>query len=365
MSYGRARNHGCRISSDWVYKGIETLIIENELLRVTVLVGRGSDIIEFRYKPYDLDFLYRAPGGIRNPQHDTPSAYTDSPYLDYFSGGWNEIIPNGGPVANYQGAVLGQHGEISLLPWECTILEDSPEKVSARLWVRGLRVPIKVEKTLTLEPGRAALQIFEKVTNESGQPLQLMWGQHIAFGSPFLEEGVVIDAPECTFRVHEPMKDFEPRRFRPGSITKWPKTVTPEGEIADASIVPGFGKLKAQEMAYLLDLSAGWYAITNRIRKVGFAICFDPGIFKCIWYWQQMGNVAKGYPWWSRTHTAALEPWSSFPTNGLEEAINNGTAIVIQPGQSISTSLCAFAYDGLEKVTDVNLNEGVTGKTKR
>ena len=71
------------------------------MLRVTVLVDKGSDIVEFRYKPRDLDFLLFAPGGIRNPQREMPSAFGDSPYLDYFSGGWNEILPNGGPAATY------------------------------------------------------------------------------------------------------------------------------------------------------------------------------------------------------------------------------------------------------------------------
>ena len=63
MPLGQPRNHGCRISDGWRYEGMQTLILENELLRVVVLVDKGSDIIEFRYKPRDLDFLFFAPGG--------------------------------------------------------------------------------------------------------------------------------------------------------------------------------------------------------------------------------------------------------------------------------------------------------------
>ena len=70
----RPLNHGCRISDAWTFKGMRTIILENELLRVTVLVDKGSDIVEFRYKPRDLDFLYFAPGGIRNPARTIPSA---------------------------------------------------------------------------------------------------------------------------------------------------------------------------------------------------------------------------------------------------------------------------------------------------
>ncbi len=116
MSFHPPRAHSCRISDEWTYRGMRTLIIENELLRVTVLLDRGSDIVEFRYKPRDLDFLHFGPHGLRDPARETPSAYTNSPYLDVFNGGWNEILPNGGPPVLYQGARLGQHGEISLLP---------------------------------------------------------------------------------------------------------------------------------------------------------------------------------------------------------------------------------------------------------
>jgi hypothetical protein len=128
---------------------------------------------------------------------------------------------------------------------------------------------------------------------------------------------------------------------------------TPQGGLADASHTPPFGEMQAQEMSYLTDLQAGWYAITNQVRKVGFGISFDPHVFRYIWYWQQMGNVADGFPWWSRTHTAALEPWTSYPTNGLEEAIANGTAMLLAPYESITTSLAAVAYAGLDRVKDV------------
>ena len=332
---------------------MQTLILENELLRVTVLVDKGSDIVEFRYKPLDLDFLFLAPAGIRNPNRGIASAPTPGVFLDYYSGGWNEILPNGGPPVTYKGALLGQHGEVSLIPWQYAILEDSPAGVAARLWVRPLRTPLFLEKTLSMKPGQAALFLSERLVNEAGEPLHLMWGHHVAFGRPFLEEGAVIDAPAQRFFVHEAMPGYEPRRFQPGASTNWPQAPTPAGTTADASRVPAYGAVQAQEMAYLAELEDGWYAITNPERKVGFAQHFDPALFRYIWYWQQLGDVAQGFPWWSRTHTAALEPWTSYPTNGLDEAIANGTALELEPGQQIETSLCAVAYEGLARVAEV------------
>lgn len=362
MYLGQPRNHGCRISDAWQVDGMRALIIENELLRVTVLLDKGSDIVEFRYKPLDLDFLFFAPGGLRNPNRGLVSAPTAGPFLDYFSGGWNEVLPNGGPAVTYKGAELGQHGEVSLIPWQCSIIEDSPQRVAARLWVRPIRTPFFLEKTLSIEPGRAVLRIEERLVNEGGESLRFMWGQHIALGRPFLDEGAVIDAPARRFIVHEAMPGYEPRRFRPGVTADWPHVPAPDGAMADASLVPAYGATQAQEMAYLAELREGWYAITNPARQVGFAARFDPAVYRYIWYWQQLGDVAQGYPWWGRIHTAALEPWSSYPTSGLDEAIANGTALELGPGQQLETSLLAIAYAGLAGVASVGPDGEIRGR---
>ena len=88
------------------------IVLENEVLRVTVLATKGADIIEFRYKPRDLDFLWHAPQPILPAGRGVPSsARAQGAFLDYFPGGWQEILPNAGPATKYKGAELGQHGD--------------------------------------------------------------------------------------------------------------------------------------------------------------------------------------------------------------------------------------------------------------
>ncbi len=361
MSLGRPRNHGCRISDEWQLQGMRTLILENELLRVVVLLDKGSDIIEFRYKPHDLDVLYFAPGGLRNPARGIPSAYSQNPFIDYYSGGWNEVLPNGGPFAVYRGAEMGQHGEINLLPWEYAILEDAIERVSAKLWVRPIRTPFFIEKTLSMEPGKAQLVIKERLVNESGVPLHAMWGQHIAFGREFLGEGAVINIPARQLLVHPGMEGYEPRRFQPGVEAAWPMVPAPDGSLVDASRIPAVSEMQAQEMAYITGLSQGWYTVTNPLRRLGFGVTFDPSLYRYVWYWQQLGNVAADFPWWGRTHTTALEPWTSYPTSGLPEAVANGSALQLPAGQEILTTFTAFLYEGLTRVDGVTPQGEVRG----
>ena len=122
------------------------------------------------------------------------------------------------------------------------------------------------------------------------------------------------------------------------------------GRAVDASIIPQEGSVKAQEMAYLSELEDGWFALTNIERKLGFGVRFDNKLFPYIWYWHQLNDAAPEFPWWGRYHTTALEPWTSYPTNGLLEAIENGGALKLDPGEVIETSFMAVVYDGSDRV---------------
>lgn len=350
------------ITDRWKFDGLQAIVLENALLRVVVLPGKGGDIIEFRHKPTDTNVLLAQPGGLRNPRYALPSAYSDAPFLDYFSGGWNDVLPNGGPPVNYRGALLGQHGEASLLTWDYAVLETTRQRVAVRLWAHLLRMPLYIEKELSLAADDTRLHLRLTIRNDGGTPLYCMWGQHIAFGSPFLDDGARIDVPACILRAHDVIPNFEPRRFQPNSSGTWPYLPAPDNSQADASHVPPIG-VPVQEMAYLLELTDGWYAITAMQRGIGFGLRFDHRVFRTLWYWQQMSGAADGYPWWGRTHTAALEPWTSFPTNGLLESIDNGSAILLEPGISLTTSLIATVYAGFERVyriTEDGIVEGVS-----
>lgn len=349
------------ITDRWQFDGLQAIVMENALLRVIALPGKGGDIVEFRHKPSDTNFLLAQPGGLRNPQRTSPSAYSDAPFLDYFSGGWNDVLPNGGPAVTYRGALLGQHGEASLLRWDYAVLETERHRVTAKLWAHLLRTPLYIEKQLTLNADDPRLHLRLVICNDGGTALHAMWGQHIAFGRPFLDAGVRIDVPPCTLQAHDPIPGFEPRRFQPSASGAWPHLPAPDGTPVDASRVPSPAEAQAQEMAYLLDLTDGWYAVTSLARGVGFGLRFDHTVFRSVWYWQQLGGVAQDYPWWGRTHTAALEPWTSWPTNGLLESVANGSALCLEPGERLATELVATAYSGLTSVAHIASDGTVEG----
>src|SRR4051794_29254076 len=174
------RNWGARIR-DFSYLGMRLVTLENELLRVSVLAGKGADIVELNYKPRDLDFVWLNPGGVRN-QTDYLSTSPDplATFVDTYPGGWQEILPSGGAPSSHLGAKFGQHGEVSNLPWDVRIDEDSERAVAVTFSVRGHKAPFHLERTMRLEAGEPAVAFRETLTNESDVAVQAMWGHHIA-----------------------------------------------------------------------------------------------------------------------------------------------------------------------------------------
>ena len=265
---------------------------------------------------------------------------TPNQFEDYYYGGWQEILPNS-PTFNYRGASMGQHGEISLIPWKYSIVENDSKKISIKLWTRPLRFPIKIEKTLKIVHDKPTLFIEENIINESKTDLDIMWGHHIAFGLPFLKKGAQINCNAKKMISEREMPDS--RRFKPGVETDWPFAINLNGQKEDASTIPAESEFPYSELTYLSGFGKkGNYSIFDSDRNLGFHLSWDAQIFKYLWYWQERYSTQDA-PWWGNTYAIALEPWTSMWTPNPTQAINNGEWLSIRKNGVITTKLSASA----------------------
>jgi len=348
QTYHHNRNYGCRVT-EFVLKGHRCVTLENELLRVTVLADKGTDIYEFLYKPRDVDFMWRTWLGLRERSHFLPTSARDTgAHMDYYEGGWQELFPNCGAASFHQGVDVGQHGEVLLLPWDYAIVTDEPDRVEVTFNVRTVRTPFHLVKTVSLERNRAVLRIHERVTNEGGQAVDFSWGHHPVFGWPFIDESCRVDLPDCTIRTYS---QFSPAtsRLKSEQSSVWPNARGNEARPVDLSHVAG-PDAGAHDMVFLEGIKDGWYAITNTTRRVGFGMRYPAEVFKRLWYWQ-VYRGDDGYPWWRSTYNVALEPCTSLPV--LADAVGRGEALTLQSGESREIDLVAVAYEGLDRVNGI------------
>jgi hypothetical protein len=320
------RNWGARLH-EVTLRGVPAVVLENELLRVTVLL-HGGHVVEFNHKPQDLDLVWLAPGGVRPPN---PGGAADDAalYFDTYPGGWQEVVPNGGAPARYRGAALAQHGEAAGLPWACEVVEDDPARVAVRLTVRTTRTPFRLAKVLTLESGAARLAVTEELANEAPVEAHAMWGQHLAYGPPFLRPGCRITLPGGVRVLPHPEAVNPPRRaVAAGGPYSWPLVPAPDGTMTDLSVIPGPGA--PSDVVYLTGFTEGWYKLRRPDGGPAVRVCWDAAVLPYLWLWHEFGDTTD-YPWWGRAYVAGLEPFSSYPTNGLPEAVGNGSALTLGP----------------------------------
>ena len=96
------------------------------------------------------------------------------------------------------------------------------------------------------------------------------------------------------------------------------------------SMLPPYGTVS--EIVYLTGFQpdAAWYEIAHPGKGVAFRVEWDAARMPYLWYWQEFG-AGDGYPWYGRHYNIGLEPFSSYPTNGLADAVANGTALSFGP----------------------------------
>jgi len=79
-------------------------------------------------------------------------------------------------------------------------------------------------------------------------------------------------------------------------------------------------------------------------KGIGIRVEWDIAVMPYLWYWMEYG-ASKAYPWYGRLYTIGLEPFSSYPTNGLPDAVANGSALEFGPGERKEFWLRATIYE--------------------
>lgn len=340
LAFTHERNFGCRVR-EIVYRGHRCVTMENEQLRLLVVADKGADLLELLYKPLDLELLWRSYHGLRRafPERSS-SPLAEGPFREQFAGGWYEMLPNGPEPATHRGAAFGFHGEATFLPWDYHLVLDEPERIAVRFSVRLVRVPIHVEKTLTLERGSSTLIIDERLLCEAAHPVEVLWGHHPTFGWPFLEGGCRVFVPPCTARVPAALPPGH--RLTPGQEAPWPHLSGVDGSVVDLSEIPG-PEARSHDFVRLEDLTDGWFAIANPHKDVGVMLRWDRKLFPTLGFWQVFRG-GPDYPWYGQPYLVALEPACDLPS--LARAAARGTAIRLEPGSPLTTRLEATVFTG-------------------
>lgn len=312
------------VSIDWTYRGIRTVILENELLRVIVMPELGAKIWQVTYKPKGKDLLWH------NPRIKPRPLPFHANYDDNFFGGWDELFPNDMPE-ELNGESMPDHGEIWTLPWEWALETHTEGEATLHLWVQTPISACRVEKWLTLRASESTLRFHHRITNIGSKDQPHLWKLHPAMA---VDEHCRVELGAKTMYI----EDFGPPRGGKTEVTyQWPYLTDTEATRHDMRIVlPPTARVN--EFQYATELSEGWCALTHTKDEVGFALTFDRRVLASCWLFASYGG-------WRDLYTVVLEPCTGYPVS-VNDGVNQGTHRVLKAGQTVECDVTAVVFEG-------------------
>ena len=310
--------------------GHEAVFLDNGLLRACVLPRKGADICELTYLPKHTQFLMQTPSGLKPPKSTPP---TD--FLENYPGGWQELFPNHNDACCVKGIEIPFHGEVALLPWNYTIIEDTSTTTSLGLSVQCRQTPFRLERRMTMKTGQTALSVAGQVANTGNEAWPLVWGHHLTLGGNFLEGGCRLETPAELILTPDELYEPSTARLAEKQISRWPLAKGRQlEEWVDLQEIPG-PEAHSHDDAFLTGFSHGLLIVSNPRLKLDFKLEWDASIFPWLTFWQPLGGA--DLPPLTGIYGIGIEPWVS--RYNLAGALENGQAILLQPGQVLKSEI--------------------------
>lgn len=315
---------GVKLSMEWSYLDLQTIILENEMLRLVILPELGAKLWKLIYKPENHDLLWN------HPRIKPKKLPLHSVYDDHFYGGWDELYPNDIPET-VNGEPLPDHGEIWTLPWEYRVEKESEEEIILYLWVETPVTSSRVEKWISLKSNESQIHFHHKITNTGQKEQPYLWKLHAAMK---VNEHTKIDMGAKKVYI----EDFgPPRNGKTGVTYDWPFIVDEAGKEHDMrNALPSTSGVN--EFQYGLELEEGWCSVTDTQKGLGMGLSFDRNVFPSCWLFATYGG-------WRNLQTVVLEPCTGYPVS-VNDGIEKGTHRMLAPGEVIETDVTAIVCKG-------------------
>jgi galactose mutarotase-like enzyme len=297
-----------RIDADKSAYGVETVVIENENLRLEILPELGGKIMSILYKPVDKEILWRNPGIAPHRVRAGDS------YDDNWAGGWDEIFPNDEP-AELDGSTYPDHGELWTTSWSAEI-EEADGHSTIYMRTRTEKAEFLVERWITLHEGEGSVRFRYQFTNEGSQSRRFLWKLHPAMA---LSPGDHIQIPASKFLL-------EPSSLGTlagGALEFDSPVIQISDRTVDLRVAPPCGSRQLY-FFYGTQLKEGWCAIIDPRRRISVRLSFPKEIFPACWFFAS-------YCGWNDYYVGVLEPCNGYPFR-LEEAAQSGNCGALAPG---------------------------------
>ncbi len=341
------------------FHGRNALVLENELLRVSLLRG-GGHVAEVR-------FVTGGPARTTNPMR-VPHYQTIEPYE--FEEAKHAPIYQGGIAGRVLGGYMGQllclpeFGELkeaSIVEWKVTDVKIGADAVTLRYEAELPRSMFRVGRIVTLPAKSSVVFVEEWAENLVGSGRPMHWVEHVTLGPPFTEPG-------------KTFLDMAPARWAGGrrgvglteTPVRWPQGVASDGSPLDLRPFQPNPHASRYD-AYLLDHGRPYSYFTMYHSELPVLIGYVFPAAENPWLvdWQENLSV-QGKPWDGKVIARGIEFGTTPFDEGIRRSVERGRYLGTLPfrwingQQRLTTRYIFFLADipaGFKGVADVQLRD--------
>ncbi|WP_243387494.1 DUF5107 domain-containing protein [Bacillus kexueae] len=231
-----------------VYKGVQALQFENEVIRAIVLPSYGGKLASLFDKKGNYEWLFQAEGELTIPPYGAD-------FSQYDSSGFDEVFPSiDETVHPLNGEVVPDHGEVWAMPWDARL-----DGETLHLTVQSERFPYILHKTIRLNG--ESLEISYRAINRGNQPFSFIWTPHALLN---LNEHSEIDVPAHLNEIMS-VEHSTVHLGEWGTRHSYPMTVSLQtNESIDLSKMMGSKNNTCEKFYFTEKLREGWCKAIQR-----------------------------------------------------------------------------------------------------
>lgn len=292
------------------------ITLENDRLKIEISNDRAMKIMSFKDKANNKEWVWKPEHSESLPQGELD---LEASFDSSWEGGWEEVFPNDAPCSlhNYN---LVDHGEVWRKPWN--ILEQQENLVRGDF--HCVTMPMTLEKTISLDPSQARLNLIYKIRNTSSHHLPYLFKFHPALN---IEEGDRFIFPESKMK---PVALPFSRLLGTSDSMNFPTGKSPTGGVARIDeVMPNDGY--SREFVKISDFKSGECSLFNKRTNTELRFDFDINDFPYVWLFLSYGSFMDHY-------VAMMEPTNAHHYD-LCHAQENDRAFKIKPGEEKTFTL--------------------------
>ena len=305
-----------------LFRGRRAVQIENEFLRITLLV-EGGHIAEVYEKSAGISPLW-----IPHWSSVEPSSYKPSMKTQFGSGSDAKLLAGimghnvcldifGSPSVEEAAAGLTVHGEASILPY--SIVQNEEELRFE------LRLPLaQLEFTRRIKLSGRNIKVRETVKNLTYFDRPIAWTQHVTLSPPFLDPLTTMFSASMTKSFVSETDPGLDGYLKPGALFLWPNAPLLHGGMADLT-----------QMRKKRPASSYTALLADPAAQNAYFLAHSPQFGLTFGYvWRRVD-----FPWmgiWEENCSRKASPWNGMTvTRGMEFGVSpvpeNRREMVLRP----------------------------------